>query len=147
MPDPDLVHTIRRDHEDIKALLAAIDAKPDTLTFQKLARKIMVHETMEQELVHPLTSRAPGGEPIARARVEEEAAGTDALEKLMTLGVGDPSFAKTFAEFRRDVLAQAPEHEEREEHPRLQASVARERLVQLGEMFRTEETNRIDAPA
>ena len=62
------------------------------------------------------------------------------------MGVDDPGFGVAFDAFRRDVLAHA-EHEENEEHPRLAEFVDAARLEELGEMFRTEESRRIDTSA
>lgn len=139
-----LVDVIRQDHQEVKDLLSAIAADPDAATFDLLALKIGVHESTEQEIVHPLTARAPGGEPIAESRLHEETKGSQALTKLQEMGVTDPDFAAAFDEFRRDVLAHA-EREENEEHPKLTESVDAARLEELGEMFRTEESSRIDA--
>jgi len=139
-----LIEVIRQDHQEVKDLLSAVAADPDAGTFDLLAQRILVHESTEQEIVHPLTAHVPGGESVAQSRIHEESKGAEALAKLQEMGVDDPGFGAAFAEFRRDVLAHA-EHEENEEHPKLTESVDAARLEELGATFRTEESNRIDA--
>ncbi len=137
----DLIDAIRDDHEEIKALLSQVDAGADSDTFALLARKITVHEKTEQAIVHPLTVES-GAAAIAQARLDEEAAGTRALEQLKQLGVDAPAFAEAFSSFRMDVLHHA-EHEEHEEHPKIRESMNERQLEELGERFRAEERSRL----
>src|SRR4051812_21637846 len=116
MAEVDLIQAIRADHEEIASLLAAVADRPSAETFGRFARKIEVHETTEQEIVHPLAASLEHGEPVAHARVVEESDGIRALEQLETMGVDDPDFASSFAAFRQAVLQHA-EHEEQTEHP------------------------------
>jgi hypothetical protein len=146
MADADLIQVIRQDHAEITSLLAAVGDNPSVENFGRLARKIEVHETTEQEIVHPLAASVDGGEPVAHMRLAEESAGTKALEQLEAMGVDDPGFAAAFAAFRGAVLSHA-EHEEGEEHPKLVAALDHERLVDLGEKFRIGEQSLLDASA
>ena len=138
MVESDLIQEVRHDHQEIKALLTQVAERPDAKTFAELARKIEAHETAEQDLVHPLVSVTPSGDGIAHARLAEEADGKHALERLKRMGVVDPMFVSTFAEFRQAVLRHA-EHEEHEEHPLLADTLDPEQLRRLGGEFRGHE--------
>ncbi len=141
-PD-DVIAAVQADHVEIKDLFsqvgsaAGIDAKRDS--FERLVRKLAVHETAEEEVVHPLLYQAPGGEAVAEARVQEESKSKDLLSELEKMGVDDPGFDAGFAQLRADVLAHA-EREEHEEHPKLEQAVDRDKLQQLAGVFRAAES-------
>lgn len=141
-PD-DVIATVLADHAEIKDLFSQVDAAPGTdakrEAFERLVRKLAVHETAEEEVVHPLLYQAPGGEAVAEARVEEESKSKDLLSELEKNGVEDPAFEARFAQLRSDVLAHA-EREEREEHPKLEQAVDEEKLRQLAGVFRAAES-------
>lgn len=137
----DLIAEILRDHAEIKALFgqvqaAAGQAKRDT--FHQLVRKIAVHETAEEEVVRPLTRRAPGGDEVADARLREEAKGKDVLSQLEDMDVESGEFDRRLEEFRREVIHHA-ENEERDEHPKLQQAVSEQRLRELYDVFHAAE--------
>ena len=107
--------------------------------FEGLVHKLAVHETAEEEVVHPLLYGAPGGEAVAEARIDEESKSKDVLSELEKMGVDDPEFDARFAQLRSEVLAHA-EREEREEHPKLEQAVERDKLQQLAKVFRAAES-------
>jgi hemerythrin superfamily protein len=141
-PD-DLVAAVLADHAEIKELFSQVDrasgsdARRDA--FERLVRKLAVHETAEEEVVHPLLGQAPGGDAVAEARVEEESRSKDLLSELEKRGVDDPEFDTRFAQLRTEVLAHA-EQEEREEHPKLEQVVGPDRLQQLAGIYRAAES-------
>ncbi len=141
-PD-DLIATVRSDHVEIKNLFAqvasasSIDAKREV--FERLVRKLAVHETAEEEIVHPLLQQAPGGESVAEARINEESKSKELLSELEKMGVDDPEFEPRFAHFRNEVLAHA-EREEREEHPKVEQTIDKDKLRQLAGAFRAAES-------
>jgi hemerythrin superfamily protein len=135
----DVITEILRDHEEIKSLFGRVSgasggAKRDA--FEALVRKIAVHETAEEEVVHPAARTA--GEDVVEERLAEEHEGKEVLSELEQMGVDDPRFDSTFSQFERAVLAHA-KSEEREEHPRLRQAVEAERLQQMGRVFRAAE--------
>ena len=140
-PD-DLVAAILRDHAEIKKLFDNVASSPSGAprreAFEQLVRKLAVHEVAEEELVHPLTRRAGGGDAVADARLEEESKAKDLLAELEDMGVDDPEFGRRLETVRSKVLAHA-QHEEDEEHPRLEEAVGEERLRQLAGLFRAAE--------
>lgn len=139
----DLIATVRGDHLEIKNLFAhvasapSIDAKREA--FERLVRKLAVHETAEEEIVHPLLQQAPGGESVAEARINEESNSKELLSELEKMGVDDPEFEPRFAHFRNEVLAHA-EREEREEHPKVEQTIDKDKLRQLAGAFRAAES-------
>ena len=62
-----------------------------TEAFEALVRKLAIHETAEQEVVHPLARKA-GAEGETDARLGEEKDGERAVAELQENGPGDPSF-------------------------------------------------------
>lgn len=140
---PNLLERVRADHLEIKTLMTdvgvASEGTPRQEAFERLVRKVAVHETAEEEIVHPLTRRAPAGNAIAEQRLQEEAKGKAALAALEKMGTFDPRFDAEFQSFRREVLDHA-EHEEMVEHPVIQQKIAPERLQQLGSAFAAAET-------
>jgi hemerythrin superfamily protein len=136
----DLLDEVLEDHDEIKKLFAKVeastgDAKRDA--FEDLVRKLAVHETAEQEVVHPLLRNA-GGEEIVEKRLTEEKEGEKMLAELLKMGTGDPTFDRTFATLRGAVLEHA-DHEQEQEHPKIREKVDEERLRKLAKVFRTAE--------
>ncbi len=138
----DLIAAILDDHAQIKALFRQAQSATSTdakrSAFDRLVRKIAVHETAEEEVVRPLTRQAPGGDAVADARIAEESEGKAALAKLESMGVDHPDFDDHFQMFRSKVVAHA-EHEESDEHPRIEEAVDEDRLRKLAKAFRAAE--------
>ncbi|MDY7100635.1 MAG: hemerythrin domain-containing protein [Actinomycetota bacterium] len=141
-PD-DLLAAVLHDHAEIKQLFAAVERASGSErreeAFRELTRKLIVHETAEQEVVHPLTGNAPGGEAVVRDRLEEEKSDEQLLDRLEKMGVDDPGFDAALRSLRADVVAHA-EHEEEHEHPILDREIDRDRLVTLARVFRAAES-------
>ncbi len=84
-----------------------------------MRRTLAVHETAEEEIVHPAARRAlPNGPVVVEARLREENAAKTALTKLEKLDVDSAEFETAFRALKADVLAHA-DAEEREEFDRL----------------------------
>jgi hypothetical protein len=141
-PD-DLIAAVLQDHAEIKQLFDAVERAVGSdrreAAFRELTRKIVVHETAEQEVVHPLTTNAADGEAVVSDRIEEEKAGEQLLNRLKEMGVDDPDFDAALRTLRAEVLAHA-EHEEQHEHPLLDRKVDRDRLVTLTRVYRAAES-------
>ncbi len=136
-PD-DLVAAILRDHAEIKQLFTEVAASAPGAgkreAFERLVRKLAVHEVAEQEVVRPLTRKAPEGDAVAEARLEEESKGKDVIAELEKMGVDDARFDSRLETLRYEVLAHA-EREEREEHPKLKQAVDEGQLQNLVSLF------------
>jgi hemerythrin superfamily protein len=138
--DTDVVDEILKDHAEIKSLFTQVEsAQGDQKqeAFDSLVRKLIVHETAEQELVHPLLEKA-GAKIQMEHRLEEEHQGEEMLAKLQDMGTGSPEFDTTFARLKEDVIRHAG-LEEQEEHPKLRAEVDADRLQRMGKAFRAAE--------
>jgi hemerythrin superfamily protein len=122
MPETDAVGLLMRQHEEIRHLCRKVEANTGARraeAFDRLRRLLAVHETAEEQIVHPLVRRAvPHGDEIVDARLEEERRGKRMLRDLERMGPDDLSFTPMFARFRSAVLEHA-EREEREEFPAL----------------------------
>jgi hemerythrin superfamily protein len=120
MPETGAVALLMRQHEEIRRLCRRVESNTGVRreeAFERLRRLLAVHETAEEEFVHPLvrTSSARGDE-IVDARLDEENHAKRMLRDLERMGTSDPSFPPMFARLRAAVLEHA-EREEREEFP------------------------------
>jgi len=87
--------------------------------FGRLVRLLAVHETAEEEVVHPLTRRGiDGGGGIADDRLREERGAKELLAELDGMDTDDPRFLPKLDKLRLAVLTHA-RAEERYEFPRL----------------------------
>ncbi|WP_443032516.1 hemerythrin domain-containing protein, partial [Streptomyces sp. DH18] len=80
--DEDVVALLMRQHGEIRNLFDEVehssgDARRDA--FRRLVRLLAVHETAEEEVVHPFARRSlPGGEQVVEDRLQEEKAAKEA---------------------------------------------------------------------
>lgn len=122
MPETDAVDLLIRQHEEIRRLCRKVEANTgvrQSEAFERLRRLLAVHETAEEQIVHPLVRHSlPLGDQIVDARLAEEKKGKKMLRELERMGTADPRFTPAFARFRATVLDHA-EREEREEFPAL----------------------------
>ncbi|RVX40631.1 hemerythrin HHE cation binding domain-containing protein [Nonomuraea polychroma] len=131
MKDNDVIDLLLRQHEEIKGLFDEVEnAAPEDKAeaFQRLVRLLAVHETAEEEIVHPYARRKiDHGEEVVDERLAEENAAKDMLTQMEKDGVDHPQFATNLATLRKAVVDHA-EHEEHEEFPRFrQATGDKER--------------------
>jgi hypothetical protein len=136
----DVIAAVLEDHADIKSMMTdftvASESGQRKEIFTELVAKLAVHETAEEEVVHPLARAVPDGKSIVEQRLEEEDKGKKALAELEQIGVDGPGFDQKFQAVRDEVLAHA-EHEEREELPKLNRGIPEERLQRAASVFRT----------
>jgi hemerythrin superfamily protein len=135
----DVISEILQDHSEIKQLFTEVErsdggAKRDA--FQQLLGKLAVHETAEEEVVHPAVRRT--STEVVEQRLSEESKGKDLLHQLEEMGVEDARFQDTFATLEQEVLRHA-EREEQEELPLLRRSVNEDELRAMARMFRAAE--------
>jgi len=132
----DVVDAVQRDHREIESMLSAVDtatgdARRDA--FEDLVRKLAVHETAEEEVVHPLAKGA-GAQDVVDEVLEEESTAKKALSALDGMDVNSPGFDTAFAKIKNDVMRHAT-HEEQQEHPRLREQVPADKLERAAKMF------------
>jgi hypothetical protein len=136
----DVIDEVLKDHREIKELFSKVRSSTGTRkrgAFQALVRKLAVHETAEQEIVHPLALGA-GADDIRDRRVSEEKEAEGILSELVKIGPEDPRFPPMLEALQREVLEHA-EREEREEHPKIRSDVDADRLRMLAAAFRAAE--------
>ncbi|MDN3293921.1 hemerythrin domain-containing protein [Streptomyces ficellus] len=131
---PDVVELLKGQHERIRRLfdeVVATRGEERQACFHELVRLLAVHETAEEEVVHPFARKnIAGGEQVVEDRIEEEEGAKRALSALQDMDVDSPEFLDRFAALRQDVLAHA-EAEERYEFAHLRAVTDRDTLGNL----------------
>ncbi|MDH2424920.1 hemerythrin domain-containing protein [Sphaerisporangium sp. TRM90804] len=122
MNENDVIDLLVRQHAMIQELFAEVrgavgDEREEA--FQRLVRLLAVHETAEEEIVHPYARLlAEDGGAVVDRRLDEEKHAKMLLTRLERAGTGHPDFAREFLELRNVVLAHAWA-EERDEFPLL----------------------------
>ncbi|MGW0523012.1 hemerythrin domain-containing protein, partial [Crossiella sp. NPDC003009] len=123
----DVIDLLQRQHQEIRGLFAELEtagAERRGDLFRDLVRLLAVHETAEEEVVHPEVKRLENGEPVVAARIGEEHRAKQLLSTLDEIGPDAEVFDTLLRQLRDDVLAHA-EHEERDECPVRSRSVMR----------------------
>jgi hemerythrin superfamily protein len=114
----DVVAFLVSQHQQIKDLFAEVtrsagDERREAFT--ALRRLLAVHETAEEEVVHPRARQAlPNGSEIVDARLQEENEAKQTLSELEQLDVDSTEFETRFLELQADVLNHAAAEEEQE---------------------------------
>jgi hemerythrin superfamily protein len=111
----DVVDLLMGQHMTIRDLFVEVEgttgeARRDA--FERLVRLLAVHETAEEQLVHPLArTSVHGGGEVVDDRLAEEHDAKEKLAALEEMGPDAPEFPGLLAEFRTDVLAHAHNEE------------------------------------
>ncbi|MDL4814359.1 hemerythrin domain-containing protein [Actinomadura opuntiae] len=117
----DVIDLLRAQHGRIRDLFDEVihsEGRERKEAFRALVRLLAVHETAEEEIVHPAARRLPGGEGIVDDRLAEEREAKELLSELDGMDTDDPRFLKSIDKLRLDVLTHA-RAEERYEFDRL----------------------------
>ena len=120
----DVVKFLTEQHNLIKDLfeevLSASGDEAREKAFVDLRQLLAVHETAEEMVVHPRArDELDGGNEIVDARLEEEHAAKQQLQKLESLDIGSKEFIDELKAFQQAVL----------DHARNEFVSARERLI------------------
>ncbi len=140
--DVDVVDLLLTQHARVEELFLLVagstgDAKREA--FDELVRLLSVHETAEEEVVHPLSRRvADHGGPLIDDRLQEERQAKEMLSELTKSDPGDPGFDEALLLLRNAVLMHA-RYEERYEFPQLRAKVPAAQLKAMATAVRTAE--------
>jgi hemerythrin superfamily protein len=130
----DVVAFLKEQHQQIKALFREVRATTgDTRSenFHALRRLLAVHETAEEEIVHPAARKSlANGEAIVEVRLQEEKKAKVALTALENLALDSHEFEAQLTLLEADVIAHA-EAEERQEFEPLGESLDSERLERM----------------
>jgi hypothetical protein len=140
--EPDVVDLLLAQHAAIERLFllaagSAGDAKRNA--FNGLVRLLTVHETAEEEVIHPLASTlVDGGEAPIDDRLDEERQAKTMLAALVDAGPDDENFDTALLVLRDAVLVHA-RREERYEFTQLRQRVPAEQLRALAGLVRAAE--------
>jgi hemerythrin superfamily protein len=137
----DVIELLQRQHQEIKQLFTQLEtAQGDRRRdlFQDLVRLLAVHETAEEEVVHPEVRSLTGGDPVVDARLGAEHRAKELLSTMDKMGTEADGFDTLLVQLRDDVLAHA-DHEEREEFPLLRKEHTQERLRAMASTVRVAE--------
>ncbi|MGY1454626.1 hemerythrin domain-containing protein [Streptomyces sp. SS8] len=140
--DENAVALLMRQHGEIRNLFDEVeategDARRDA--FHRLVRLLAVHETAEEEVVHPYTRRnVDGGEGVVEERLEEEKKAKQALKDLEDMDPDSPDFMSRLEALRHDVEAHA-RAEERYEFIHIARNAEPERLRTMAKALRAAE--------
>ncbi|MGW7254373.1 hemerythrin domain-containing protein [Streptomyces sp. NPDC054834] len=138
----DVVELLKEQHAQIRHLfdeVAHTKGEERKQNFHDLVRLLAVHETAEEEVVHPFARRhIDGGEQVVEDRIAEEESAKQALSALDDINPDSPEFLDRFAALRQDVLAHA-ENEERYEFAHFDRIADRGRLETLARAVRAAE--------
>ena len=138
--DQDVIELLLNQHNEIKALFARVKAASGDQkqqAFQELVRLLAVHESAEEQVVHP-AARSRAGDEVVEARLHEEDEAKHELSELYDLGTDSDEFDRRFAKFEQAVLKHAT-HEEQEEFPRLRRDTDPDRLRTMAGAVRAAE--------
>lgn len=130
----DVVSFLKQQHEQVKSLFQRVfdstgDAREEA--FVALRRLLAVHETAEEEVVHPRARKSiPDGDSIVSARLEEENEAKKTLSELEKLDVNSTEFETQLRAFQADVVQHA-EAEEHQEFSRLEQELEPEQLESM----------------
>ncbi|MEU5397264.1 hemerythrin domain-containing protein [Streptomyces tibetensis] len=140
--DNDVVALLMRQHGDIRNLFDEVEqsrGEERRDAFRRLARLLAVHETAEEEVVHPFARRAlPGGEQVVEDRLAEERAAKETLAALDELDTDDPKFMLQLMKLRKDVQEHA-RAEERYEFTHIRRSTDADGLATLAKAVKAAE--------
>lgn len=141
--EQDVVDLLIEQHEQIRGLLTrlrggAVGAAKREL-FEDLMRLLAVHETAEEEILHPIArSELVDGERVVAGRLHEEAEAKRVLAELYELGVDHPRFDAKLAALAEAVTAHAS-HEETEEFAKLRRELSADQLRKMAGAVRAAE--------
>jgi hemerythrin superfamily protein len=138
----DVVDLLLAQHARIEQLFLLVsggDGETRKDAFDDLVRLLAVHETAEEEVVHPLGRSLPGaGDAVIDDRLAEERQAKEMLQTLIEGGVDAAGFDEGLLLLREAVLTHA-RHEERYEFPRLRQHLPADRLRSLAAAVRAAE--------
>jgi hemerythrin superfamily protein len=109
--DDDVVALLMRQHGDIRNLFDEVEQNAGQErrdAFRRLVRLLAVHETAEEEVVHPFVRRAvAAGRQVVEDRLAEEKAAKETLAALDDMDTDDPRFMPQLMKLRKDVQEHA----------------------------------------
>jgi hemerythrin superfamily protein len=113
--EQDVVDLLLEQHTQIRDLFLQVESatgKARKDAFQRLVRLLAVHETAEEQVIHPLARlHVHGGDEIVGDRLAEEHAAKETLAELEKMGPDATDFPQLLNQLRIDVLDHASKEE------------------------------------
>jgi hypothetical protein len=138
----DVVDLLINQHMQIRELFVEVEAATGDRRaelFRQLVTLLAVHETAEEQVVHPLARGAmDGGDAVVDERLAEERVAKEQLSAMEDLDPASTEFATALTNLRTAVLAHA-HSEEAYEFRYLRRTVDPQRLQALATMVRAAE--------
>jgi hypothetical protein len=145
---PDVFHVLKKDHDEVKAMLAQLEegptastgATPEQLAFRKQAVDAVIieqskHEAAEQQYFWPAVKQlGPDGVRVAELGLEQEAEGDQVLADVSKLNPDDEGFEERLIALASDARAHIA-YEEAHAWPLLRASIGAEEAQLLGDQI------------
>jgi len=131
---------VQHEHRVIEQMLSAVDTAAGDRrrdAFEDLVRRLVIHETVEELVVHPLLVGS-SGEQIRDTVLAQEDTAKHALANFDGLDVDSVEFTTHFHTLRHNVKAHA-QFEEAQEHPALAQHEDVEKLERLRAAFEAAE--------
>lgn len=131
----DVVELLLDQHNQIKDLFNRVASEPQgeqkRELFEDLIRLLAVHETAEEEVVHPTARRKiEAGDQVVERRLDEEDKAKRELAELYDMGVDHPEF-NTKLQKVSDAVLQHANREETEEFARLRQTLSQDQLTRM----------------
>jgi hemerythrin superfamily protein len=139
-PQGDVIEILLQQHDRIRELFTHVksaEGEHKQQSFDELRALLAAHETAEEMVLRPVSSKDAGSD-IADARNHEEDEATQLLAELERMDVSSAEFDQSFQAFERAVLDHAG-REEREEFPSVREEESRDRLLTMGKALRAAE--------
>ncbi len=138
----DVVDLLLGQHMQIRDLFMEVQSNAGVRrreSFAQLVRLLAVHETAEEEVVHPIARQAVAdGDAVVDDRLAEEREAKEVLSRLEEMDPDSEEFGSLLAALRMSVLEHA-HHEEVYEFRYLRQHVTAERLRTLASVVRAAE--------
>ncbi|MFE3229440.1 hemerythrin domain-containing protein [Nocardia sp. NPDC059228] len=137
----DVITLLEGQHTQIKDLLRRVETasgEAKRQPFEDLVRLLAVHESAEEQVVHPASRRAEVAGEVIDDRLHEEDEAKHVLAELYELGVTHDQFAGKFRDFAGSVIEHA-EMEEKEEFDQLRRSLSERDSARLATAVRVAE--------
>lgn len=132
--EQDVVGLLLEQHNQIRSLFAQVQSaqgEQKQELFEDLVRLLAVHETAEEEVVHPTARmKIDRGDEVVDSRLQEEDEAKHVLAELYDLGVDHPEFDAKLASLAESVEQHAS-REENEEFAQLRETVPAEQLQRM----------------
>jgi hemerythrin superfamily protein len=140
--EKDVVELLIDQHNQIRQMFGEMDkaqGERKREVFEDIVRMLAIHETAEEEVVHPVAGRViNAGQQVVEQRLHEEDQAKHMLAELYDLGPDKPEFDVRFQALKNAVLQHA-EREERDEFSQLREKVDADQLRRMADAVRLAE--------